>query len=117
MDASARSRSTSDAAADTRSSARFSASSARSRSISSARSAVSASTITRSPQHFEEAAAHGYNALLAVLPHHDLAGPEHRQQRRVVRQYPQLAVDAGRDDDVHVLGVDLPLHGNYLKSN
>ena len=117
MDARARSRSTSDTAADTRSSARFRASSARSMSISSARSAVSASTITRSPSTSRKPTADSDYALLAVLPYHDLPGPQHREQGRVARKYPQLAVDAGRDHNVHVLGVNLTLHGNYLKSN
>ena len=51
----------------------------------------------------EEAAGDGEELLLAAAPDAQLADAERRQQRRVVGQDAQLALDPGTDDGVDLL--------------
>ena len=80
-----------------RASSRASASAARARatSISSARSAASASTVTRLGQHFRKAAGHrDVNGLRALLDSSARRCPVRVKQRRVARQDAQISLAA-----------------------
>ena len=113
----ARCKSMSDVRAAMRSSARRTAASARSMSISSARSAVSASIVTLFAQHFEEAATDRHVVLFTAFVHADFARLQRGEKRRVVRQDAQLTVDTGRDEHIDILGIYHPLGGYYFKSH
>src|SRR4051794_40664634 len=62
-----------------------------------------------------EAADDGERFLLALAADAQLADAEGRQERRVVRQHPELAVAAGQHDGVDGLAVREPLRRDDLE--
>ena len=66
------------------------------------------------PAHVHEAAEYREDLLRAALLDAELSGSEAREQRRVVRQDPEVTLATGRDDHVHVVLVDLALRRDDL---